>query len=363
MPHIEYLASELLIQIFDHVGQVQDVLNLGATCHRLHDVQTSSRQLYFLQDAAERQYGPLDDAFQLLTQNDSQEAHIQRPIKVSLALLKQVVHVGRVAETWADTYPFKKWKDDYTNRRLLSLDERFKVRRAIYRLWLYTRAFHTPSHPRESRLYPSAMRARSALLHIWPTDELAEIADVRGVIRDILASNVCPSNGAVTRKFVNRHGDDAARQLVFNLTNIHLTFPPPAPPCPPNTGHFAQPPKSELFEHSPTFRASTTRTKALHLGRYGGLDAGNEGWGDSMGHYYVVEDMLKLDPERILWLKERKMGRAQVVEYIRGLGDWFENYGDTWGETLEYVLAERGEFVEDVMDEGGIVGYTGEDED
>lgn len=347
MPHIEYLATELLVRIFDHLVTVKDVLSLGATCHHLHDIQTSSQQLRFFENAAERQYGPLEDAVQLLTQNDSQAVHISRTVKFSFALLKQIVHVGTVAEKWADIYPFKKWKDDFESRRLLTYEERFRVRRAIYRVWLYGRAFHTAFHPRETRLYPLSMRSRAELLYNWSSQELSEIADIHWVIRDVLSHNVCPSNGTVTRKFVNRHGDDAARQLVFNLTNIHLNFPPPhAPPpayCPANSGHFAAPPPNELFFHSPTFASSTTRTKAYHLGRYGGADAGAEGWGDNLGHYYVVQDMLKLDPEQILWLKERKMCRSQVLDWVRGLGEWFENYGDTWSETMNFVLSERDE--------------------
>ena len=117
-----------------------------------------------------------------------------------------------------------------------------------------------------------------------------------------------------------------------------------------------------MFYQSPTYYAAqTTRTKAYHLGRPGqrNVDPGAEGWGDSISHYYIVEDMLKLDPSQILWLKERKMGRMQVTEWLRGLGDWFENYGDTWGETANWVLGERSEDCEEVLgnERGGIIGY------
>lgn len=74
-------------------------------------------------------------------------------------------------------------------------------------------------------------------------------------------------------------------------------------------------------------------------------DPGNEGWGDDIGHYYVVEDMLKLDPEQILWLKENAPLKGMVESFVRGLGEWFDNNGETWGQTLEWVLRARGEDV------------------
>jgi len=355
MAHIEFLASELLVHIFESLESVSDVLSLGATCHRLHDIATSSQQLRFLANAAERQYGPIADAAQLLTQNASQPAHVLRPVNMSFALLKQLAHIGSVANKWADIYPLKKWKEDFVNRRLLSEPERARVRRAIYRLWLYGRAFHTPSLPRELRLVPEVMHNRAELLYTWPTDELLEMMDVREVMRDVLSSNVCPSNGAVTRKFRQRHGDEAVKNLVFNMTNIHLNFPPPEQTsrvCLATSGHFAAQPPRELFHHSTTYMSTTTRTKAYYLGR---KDAGSEGWGDSLSHYYVVEDMLKLEPDQILWLKEKKMCKADVMDWVRGIGDWFNNYGDTWGETMKFVMGQRGEDLEELLSQGGVV--------
>jgi hypothetical protein len=338
----------------------------------MHSIYTSSQQLRFLSHAAERQYGPLSDASQLLTQNASQAPHVIRPVNMSINLISQFVGVGSVANKWADIYPFKKWKDNYVDRRLLTSDERMRVRRAIYRIWLYDTAYHSPSFPRESRLTPYRVLQRAELLRNWTTEELAELADMRVVLRETVSANVCPSNGTIARKFRARHGDDAIGQLVFNMTNIHLNFPPPhledrASCVPPSLtdGHYASPPPNGLFHESSTYAAShTTRTKAYHLGRSSGNDAGSEGWGDSIGHHYVVEDLMKLDPGRILWLKERKMCKSEVLQWVRGLGDWFENNGDTFNETLNSVLDERGVDELELMDEGGIVAeYDSEEED
>ena len=59
--------------------------------------------------------------------------------------------------------------------------------------------------------------------------------------------------------------------------------------------------------------------------------------------------MLKLDPEQIIWLKENAPFKGMVEGYVRGLGDWFENNGETFGQTLEWVLDERCEDAQDFM--------------
>ena len=51
--------------------------------------------------------------------------------------------------------------------------------------------------------------------------------------------------------------------------------------------------------------------------------------------------MLKLNPEQILWLKDNAPGKFQVQEYVDELGSWFENNGQTFGQTLEHVLEAR----------------------
>ena len=86
-----------------------------------------------------------------------------------------------------------------------------------------------------------------------------------------------------------------------------------------------------------------------------------EGWGDEIAHYYVVEDMLKLSPAKLMHLFEVVTGQASlgaefaadtqtvsgskrmVESYVAGLGEWLENNGETMMETMGFVIAERGE--------------------
>ncbi len=349
MLFFEYIATEIITNVFLFCNSIDDVIALSSTCKRFRGIYNGTQRLLILRNAAEAQFGPLEDAVQLVTHNASQPAHILRSVGFSLALLKQLVHVGRIAAKWCDIYPFKKWRDNFEDRRLLTKGERYRLRRSLYRLWLYARAFHNLHHSRELRMSPLMIQERVELLHNWSTEELAEMADTHAMLRDVVHSNVCPSNGTIARRFNKRHPDQR-HQLLFN---IHLNYPPPplsplsAPP--PQVSAYHSPPNL-LFTH---FNSSAMLANKYHsaYNRYTHNnihDPGSEGWGDDIGHYYVVEDMLKLDPEQILWLKENAPLKGMVETFVKGMGEWFENNGETWGQTLEWVLKERGEDVGEV---------------
>jgi hypothetical protein len=342
----EDLATELISHIYFSCPAVTDVLALSSTCRRFRNIYASSQKLAILADVAEAQFGPLQDLTQLLTHNASQPTHVIRSVPFSLALLKQIVHTGRIAEKWCDIYPFKKWKYNYEQRRLLTDIERYRLRRAVYRLWLYSRAFHNRDHAREFRASKLVIQKRAGLLHNWSTLELAEIADVHSVLREVVHNNICPSNGTIARKFKKRYPDND-NSLLFN---IHLNYPPPCQTPPaynPFASHYTSSNTLASHFHSTQFHASRYALSKFNLRP--NHEVGAEGWGDDIPHYYVVEDMLKLDPEQIMWLKENAPLRGMVEGYVKGLGDWFDNNGETWVQTLEWVLDERGEDVAEFM--------------
>lgn len=341
----EDLATELVLHIFQSCTSISDVLNLASTSHHFRIVFSASQRLPILYHAAEVQFGPLQDAIQVVTHNASQPAHLIRSVPSSLALLHQLLEVGRVAKKWEDIYPVKKWKHNFCDRRLLTSSERHTLRRAIYRLWLYSRAFHNARYPRTTRMHRHNLLERAELLHNWSTAELAEMEDVRQVIRDVLQNHICPSNGTIQRKFRKRF-PDSEQQLLFN---IHLNYPPPPSAF---QAHFHS---THQVSSSVTFGASFATGKyqssALH-------EPGAEGWGDEIPHYYVVEDMLKLDPGQIVWLRENAPLKGMVEGFVSGLGGWFENNGETFKETVEWVVGERGEDVEELR-EGIAEGLEG----
>lgn len=337
----DHLATELLLHIFRSCDSVADVLSLASACRRFHRVFNRSNKLQLLAGAAESEFDPFHDIIQLVTQNTSQPVHLVREAPMSFALLQQIVQVGHVARRWEAIYPVKKWKTDYENRRSLTDDERLRLRRAVYRLWLYHRAFHTRDYDRFSRHLRHVVLERAQLLHNWSTIELAEIEDLRLVIEDVVQNHICPSNGTIQRKFHKRY-PESSHQLAFN---IHLNYPSSHPP---GASMFDNPPGSaDQFFHT-AHPTNFTDTSAKYRSKFRNdpfHDPGYEGWGDEIPHYYVVQDMMKLDPGQVLWLREHAPLKDQVEAFVLGLGDWFRNNGETFGDTLAWVMQERGDDV------------------
>lgn len=339
--HLDHLPTELLLHIFQSCYTISDALHLASSNRRFQRIFNGSQKLSILMKIADAEFGPIEDIIQLVTQNASQPTHVHRNVSISDALLKQALEVGRVAQKWEVIYPLKKWKVDYENRRLLTTNESFRFRRALYRLWLYHRAFHNGSFDRFSRRIRTIVVERAQLLHNWSTAELAEIEDVRLIIQDVVQHHICPSNGTIQRKFHKRHPEHN-HQLTFN---IHLNYQPERSmgigsyfwaektPSTEQYFHTAHPRESHKVDHS---FGSKLRTDFFH-------DASQEGWGDEIPHYYVMQDMLKLDPAQVLWLQDHAPIKEQVERYVYSLGEWFRDNGETFGDTLVWVMNERGE--------------------
>jgi hypothetical protein len=338
------LPTEIITHIFLSLPNVTSATALSATSHRFNTIYHSSKHLIILSSAAENEFGPIDDIIQLVTHNASQPAHIHRDVPLSAALITQIIQVGRVAQKWEDVYPFKKWKSDFANRRLLTTQERYVFRRAIYRLWLFCNAFHTPTHTRTCRSIPANVRERAALLHNYSTVELAEMLDAHNILRDVMANNICPSNGKMRQKFQKRYPESNPHHF---LCNIHLNYPPAA----------------SSFVPDNWVNSSRFHQHQLQASRW--LDPGAEGWGDDISHYYVVEDMMKLNPQQILYLRDHCPTKVAVESFVKEAGgEWFANNGETFSETLAFVIGQRGAEMEELREmvaegEVGVIAAEG----
>lgn len=174
------------------------------------------------------------------------------------------------------------------------------------------------------------MTERALLLHNFSTQELSEMLDVHRVTKDVIANNVCPSNGKIRHQFQKRF-PESNHQLLFN---IHLNYPPAPSSFVPDYGF-----------HNSALGSSRYHSR-LQPSRW--HEPGAEGWGDDISHYYVIEDMMKLNPEQILYLKDHCPLKRQVEVYVKELGEWFSNNGETFSETLSFVVRQRGGDVEDL---------------
>ncbi len=342
---LDFLPTEIIAAILHQSNSIGDALALASSCSRIRAVFASSQRLTILAEAADAQYGPSHDAIQLATHNASQPAHCVRRPPCSLALLQQIVQLGRVADAWADLYPMSKWKTNSEQRRCLDPRERRCFRRALYRLWLYGRAFHTAAYPRELRLRRTVMAERSALLHNWTTDELGEIADVHAVLRELIRTKLCPSDGAVARKLRKRELCSDGRVSGLGAAANHAFLPACSLGAP--SGHQSMLPCTAAVVKTPT--TGTFQTKSIDS-RYSSRRADYvEGWGDEVQHYYVVQDVLKLAPDQLLTLLQQRPRKAELERVLHDLGDWFGNNGETWQATLELVLQQRGHELDDFV--------------
>ena len=318
------LPAETILGIYSACSSVHDVLNLSQTCKRLHALLSSSKKLPVLLAVAENHAGPTFDIVQLLTVNDVQAAHEIRQPPISYSLLRNIISVSYAAHEWQEIYPRRKWDKNYADRRVLNSAEQHSLRRAIYRLWLFSRAFHNSNYARECRLLPNTMTQRCRLLRSWSTEELAEIEDFRSVVRSVLESVLLGTDlphwelePAFPGTFYRQRGAFplSPRMCLYSATKLKSIF---HTSC--NDSAFIRP--------GPT---------------------GMCGWTDDIDRFYALEDLMKLDPEQVLWFREIAFLDIRVSDHITPVGEeWFLNNGETFAATFERVLLDRGESPEEI---------------
>jgi hypothetical protein len=82
-----------------------------------------------------------------------------------------------------------------------------------------------------------------------------------------------------------------------------------------------------------------------------GFQAGVHGWADDITRFYALEDLMKLDPEEVLWLQANAYLHLQVPGQVGSMGEeWFINNGETFGHTFGMVMADRGEDAQEIRE-------------
>ncbi|KAK5937947.1 hypothetical protein PMZ80_009536 [Knufia obscura] len=350
MASLTTIPSELLSQIYNSLSTISDVINLSLTSHHFNHHLRSSNRLPTLFAAAEREFGPLEDITQLLTYNASQLAHIKRKPQQSYALLRQMIRVGAVAKKIEELYPARRWADNYLERRSLTIDESWRLRRAVYRYWLYCEAFQNRNYMRSTRQIPQIVEERAQLLRSWTTEELIEIEDLRTILENIVSDDLCPTDGAAQRSF-NQHCDFSGVRYnhlhqPYNQFRSWNSWPPDAY----TNQALAQsrPSTSSLF-HNHFSDLKRQSSADLPIPQRRKLEM--TGWGDEISQYYTIQSVMKLNPAQILHMHENAVTRLDVESYITNHcdgGEWFWDNGQTWLDTWSLVLYKRGEAPADV---------------
>jgi len=292
---MEHLAPELLVRVFESLSSVSDIISLSLTCRYFYDVFPKSQKLALFFCAINETDGPVEDIIQLLTQNNHQALHIRRSPLLSFALLSQVTAVARVARRYVDLYPNLRWTDgDSASRRFLDAHEARRLRRAIYRLWSYAKAFSHVSD-RNPRADTTATAQRLQLLRTWSTTELFELEDFRGTLEQLLATEICPTDGEVYSRVP---GD--AQKFQLSLQYPHLRPAEAITPAYADLFHSTR--NSDHDSNKPTVHELRTR----HM----------QGWGSDLQSFYLVQSFLKFSPAQILWLYDNVVSRADVERFI-----------------------------------------------
>lgn len=293
---MQHLAPELVVHIFESLTSISDIISLSLTCRYFHKLLTKSQKLVLFFSAIEKEMGPLDEILQLLTMNQNQILHLRRTPPLSYALLSQVTTVGRVAHRFVSLYPAYRWTEaESASRRLLDQCEARRLRRAVYRFWSYALAFHSKSY---SLLRPdtTAAEERLQLLRSWTNDELFELEDLRCTFEQLLASEICPTDGEV----YSRIPEDARQsqrsmhhRLLPHLVGRMSTYQ--------DVFHSSREPSVQDWN-----KASPQELRYKHM----------QGWGSDLQNFYLVQSFLKFSPAQLLWLFDNAITKAEVEQFI-----------------------------------------------
>jgi hypothetical protein len=289
------LAPELLARIFESLSSVPDIISLSLTCRYFYKILSKSQKLTLFFRAIDETDGPVEDIIQLLTQNDNQLLHVRRTPPMSFALLSQVTAVARVARRYVDLYPKFRWPGaESAQRRFLDVHEARRLRRAIYRMWSYAKAFNQFPY-RIPRTELTAASERLQLLRSWSNDELFEVEDLRGMLEQLLATEICPTDGEV----YSRIPEDAQRY------HLSLQYP------------HLRPLESIWSAYGDLFHNSRDSDHDLNKPTVQELRIRHmQGWGSDLQNFYLVQSFLKFSPAQILWLYDNTIRRADVERFI-----------------------------------------------
>lgn len=313
MAFLTNLPMELIQKIYAECPDLQSVINLSATSRRLRAAYQSSQKLNILEKALERDFGPLYDAKQLVTYNGSQPAQHPRDPPMSMALVRELAAVGYLVKRWEGIYPILRWRTAFENRRLLYPHEAFRFRRAMYRLWLYGKAFHNPTfvglHYDEVR--PGSRDRRLDFLRQFSDDALLELTELHDMLQTMVSDELCPS--------------DATIHLLYREQ-----FPEHGMP------YFG------CYETYPRF---SSRYADLRYSMVAKVDSPSqlitEAWGSFPAQQNSVEEVMKLTPDQLLHCRENLSNRAERLAYLNSMPSVLHGRRSSLCSAIEALCTQR----------------------
>jgi hypothetical protein len=309
---LQGLPVELIQKIYNECSDIQSVANLSATSRRFRAAYIGSQKLLIIENVLENQFGPLHDAIQVVTYNDSQPVHVPRKPDMSMALAQQVAAIGYVAQKWEAIYPLLRWRVHTEHRRILRPHEGYRFRRAMYRMWLYSKAFHNSTYLELQRSLPRPCSGdcRTVFMRRFDDDEITEITELNDILHDMIHNDLCPSNAIIQQRYSQSFPDQAP--LYFGT-----------------------------YETYPAHCGMDMLIRKVVLKRDLPTDLVGEAWGTLELQEGVVRDILKLEPDRLLHFKEKLANKAERVSYLALMPESFHQCPSTLRYAVEAVMSER----------------------
>ena len=107
--------------------------------------------------------------------------------------LDSLLKYCRIVRKWEELFPQFRWSREPANCRWLNDDEKLRLRRALYRWWLYAVHFHGDMpRPRRGLPEPYVDDIRTSHIRMLPTAEVAELHDLLGTVKDLIKEYFCP---------------------------------------------------------------------------------------------------------------------------------------------------------------------------
>ncbi|KAK2047359.1 F-box domain-containing protein [Colletotrichum somersetense] len=108
--------------------------------------------------------------------------------------LNRLLKYCLVARRWEEIFPQLHWFTSPEDCRQLSEAEKYKLRRALYRWWLYAFYFHGElPRPRSGQPEPFVNDVRTSHMRLYPTCELMEIRDLFMSMKNLVRHYIYPN--------------------------------------------------------------------------------------------------------------------------------------------------------------------------
>jgi len=129
------------------------------------------------------------------------------------SLLRYCVDIRK----WEERFPQLRWMKEPANCRQLNKDEKERLRRSLYRWWLYAFYFHGDMpRPRRGQPEPCVDDIRTGHMRMYSTSELLDMLDLVATVKDLILHYICP----VLEQFASKVRN---RSLISRLTLANVS--------------------------------------------------------------------------------------------------------------------------------------------